>query len=580
MNSVVVPVVEGLAGTRGRVLLVDPCAGNRLMLKSLLLEMDFDVVPAENIEQAVQCFRETVPDMIFIDIVTPVLDGFEVAKRIKSLAGGDSVPITFITAPDDNAVITRCIDFGADVFPGGSPNVALLQAKIVSMERFRALHLEIAVLNREIQFEAEIAEKVFSRAVTSGNADISHFYSLLRPASTFNGDMLLTAFSPARDIHVLLADFTGHGLAAALGALPASEVFHAMVGKGFSVDEIMDGINRKLCRLLPTGIFMAAQYVCISHDLKHVTVCNCGMPDVLLLDDAGRHIVSRLASSGMPLGIVPDVNFRAILEHCAIRSGNRVVLYSDGLVEAGNAEQEMFGDERFQRALCKWRDTPLDRVITELDAFCGQEPQADDISLVEIPCIAENLPPWDMSGLLQGDEPEISVSDSADGGLEIRLLFEGICLRNIDPVPVLINHVETSLGKGLPSQPLFTILTELYVNALDHGVLGLESGMKNNSEGFAAYFGEREQRLAALERGFVRIEIRGKRNAQGGCVTIQVEDSGKGFDYQARQLQSVDEDALGGRGIRLLRQLCDSLTYTGVGNQVEAVFRWDESADS
>ncbi len=100
-------------------------------------------------------------------------------------------------------------------------------------------------------------------------------------------------------------------------------------------------------------------------------------------------------------------------------------------------------------------------------------------------------------------------------------------------VPLCIfNHIQEMEGLHSHRRILFTILTELYVNALDHGVLNLDPPMKRSAEGFTRYFTECEHRLGKLSTGFVNIYIRIQNTASGGKMTIQVEDSDKGFDFR------------------------------------------------
>ncbi len=580
MEAITEPARVAL-GNRGKALVVDDDITNRLVLKSMLAKSGFEVIQAEDGEQALLKYTAGRPDIVFMDVMMPVMDGFEAARRIKSLAGNEFIPIIFLTALTDEKSLARCIEVGGDDFLSKPFSYTLLEAKIQSMERIRDLNREVAGLYRQIQHEEEIAERIFNGAVTNDNVMLEQIKTLLRPAAIFSGDMLLTTYSPTRDLHVLLADFTGHGLAAALGALPASEVFRTMAGKGFLVEEILRGINRKLHHLLPTGLFMAAQYVCINSDLEYITVCNCGMPDILLLDADGRHISTRIVSRGLPLGIDPDVDYGEIREYRTINRGDRVVLASDGVIEATNINGEMFGEKRFEQALCEKEHETLKSVGEALDVFCKGATPSDDISLVEVQCVPEILPVWDMQVLLHEkaeakDKPALDENEMADS-LEFNLLVEGRFLRNADPVPLIINHLVDSTDCELPRQTLFVILSELFVNALDHGVLELDSALKHRDEGFEHYFKQRDQRLAALDSGQIRISVRLYEMREGGRIDIQVEDSGAGFDYLAWEAKVAEESVPSGRGIYLLHQLCESVTYYAPGNRVFAVYRWDNN---
>ncbi|HED18502.1 MAG TPA: hypothetical protein ENI74_03255 [Gammaproteobacteria bacterium] len=123
---------------------------------------------------------------------------------------------------------------------------------------------------------------------------------------------------------------------------------------------------------------------------------------------------------------------------------------------------------------------------------------------------------------------------------------------------------------------MFTVLTELFNNALDHGVLGLDSSLKQDGEGFERYYNERQRRLAALDSGYVHLSVRLVDMNKGGHILIQMEDSGAGFDWRAELFRSADEGTYSRRGIGLVRQLCESITYREPGNRVEAVCRWGD----
>ncbi len=565
---------------RGKALVVDDDITNRFVLSEFLSTSGYEVIEAENGKQAIERYIEEPPDIIFMDVMMPVMDGLESSKQIKSMANMEFVPIIFLTAMTDSDTITRCTDAGGDDFLSKPINIVQLQAKIHSMERIRDIHREIAALHKEIYHEQQIAEHIFTYVITRGNAKLEYIYTLLRPAGLFSGDMLLIDFTPSRDIHILLADFTGHGLSAALGALPVSEVFHAMSAKGYGLDEILSNINKKLYQLLPTNMFMAAQYIIVSHNLEYITVCNCGMPNVLLLDRQANTIKERIPSRGMPLGIDPDFDFSKIREHCDITPGDRLILSSDGIIEATNNQGEQFGENRFEQTLLKLQGKENDSYFQDLenifDSFCQGGLHTDDISLVEIPCIAENIPLWNKQQTLETGASE-KAATLADVSSEINLLFNGYCLKNVDPVPLVINHINQLANTDVPHQDLFVILSELYTNALDHGVLKLDSSLKSSANGFEKYFSERKNRLNKLIEGHIRLTLQIRLHDTGGQFNIVFEDSGSGFNYRDFIGGKTYGSSFSGRGIYLVRQLCTSLIYFEPGNRVEAVYQWSSN---
>ncbi len=113
----------------------------------------------------------------------------------------------------------------------------------------------------------------------------------------------------------------------------------------------------------------------------------------------------------------------------------------------------------------------------------------------------------------------------------------------------------------------------LYVNALDHGVLDLDSKLKTSAEGFATYYQEREKRLSQLKRGSIELYISYFPFKQGGKVLLRLKDSGRGFDA-LQYFKDNQNQKLSGRGIYLVDELCDTLEYTEMGTSVEASYLW------
>lgn len=566
----------------GIALIVEDEVTNRMILKALLKKRGYNVIEAENGAEAVEKFQRHSPDIIFMDVMMPVMDGYEATKEIKGLAGDQFVPIIFLTAMSDEESLARCVEVGGDDFLSKPYSFTVLSAKVKAMERIRTLHQDTRMMYSRMQRDEEIAEQVFSGAVIAGNVALEHIHSLLRPASVFSGDLMLTAFAPSHDLHVLLGDFTGHGLAAALGALPTSEVFRSMTAKGFAPQQILFAINNKLHDLLPTGMFLAAQFVKVDHELDHISIINCGMPDCYLVANERMQLKQKIASESLPLGIAPDIDFKDSFHHLRVEADDRVILATDGVTEARNPRGELFGQKRFLESISNSHEHAhiVDRLSMDLEAFCQQAPQDDDISVVEVPLIPDLLPGWESvstQGSLTGHHTPHNLSSNGHPDcIEFQLALHGTQLRQADPVPILINYIQETMGLHEHRRPLFTILTELYINALDHGILKLDSLLKQGEDGFTNYFQQREQRLEALTEGQIRIALRIHETGSGGYIVISVEDSGQGFEYNALSQDVAGETLYSGRGLMLVKSLVEQLRFFEPGNKAEVIYVWDD----
>jgi len=112
---------------------------------------------------------------------------------------------------------------------------------------------------------------------------------------------------------------------------------------------------------------------------------------------------------------------------------------------------------------------------------------------------------------------------------------------------------------------------------LDHGVMGLDSSLKQSASGFSRYYELKDRTLAGLTEGFVRFDFTSEIVSGQGIFKIRVSDSGSGFDLARLTSQAGSNGGYYGRGLALLRNLCAELNYLGCGNQVEAIFHWDHT---
>ncbi|MCF6298691.1 MAG: fused response regulator/phosphatase [Thiomicrorhabdus sp.] len=555
----------------GLALVVDDEPTNRFILKSLLKKNNFDVVEAVNGKQAIDVFLKKNPDIIFMDIMMPVMDGYLATEKIKSLSKEKFIPVIFLTAMADEKSLNKCIESGGDDFLTKPFNKIILMSKIQSMRRIQDLITQTATLKDMMQRDEEVAEKVFNTAITAANVQPDALRTILQPAGIFSGDMILTSYTPSHDLDILVGDFTGHGLSAAIGALPASEIFHAMSKKGFTGTQILERINEKLNLILPTGMFMAAQFVRIRHELDHLEVCNSGMPDILILDGEKRNIKHRIPSKTLPLGITTHFSTSTSFQYIPLKMGDRVILFSDGAIESRNNENQLFGQLQLESSLQSSSSKfAIDAGLSSIKSHSHECSQDDDISLIEAICSPRLLPSWipeNSKNKRHHDKDNYALDE-----INMHLKYSGKRLRVAYPIPAIINFIKSSPGFDNHYQALFTILTELFLNSLDHGILKLDSSLKLTALGFSEYFSQRDIRLSRLDDGYIHISITSISKPYGADIHIIITDSGAGFNHKDTKAPQDKPRQYCGRGINLVSELCSSLRYKGSGNTVEAIY--------
>ncbi|WP_417780232.1 SpoIIE family protein phosphatase [Stutzerimonas xanthomarina] len=562
------------------ILIAEDGAADRMLLAAIVRQQGHHVVTAANGAEAVELFERERPQLVLMDALMPVMDGFEAAQQIKRLAGNELVPIIFLTSLTENEALVRCLEAGGDDFIAKPYNPIILEAKIQAMHRLRRLQatvLEqrdlIGHRNQQLLDEQRAAKAIFDKVAHAGCLNAPNIRYRQSPRALFNGDLLLAAHAPAGRMFVLLGDFTGHGLPAAIGAMPLAETFYGMTAKGYSSNQILRDINAKLKLILPVEMFCCATFLDISLEQGILRVWNGGLPDGYLLKAADNERLP-LRSKHLPLGVREASSFDDSFETLPLATGDRLLLLSDGLLESRNADDQLFGEQRLL-AVMEANGNPatlFDDIQEALHTFHGQI--LDDLSLVEVSMFTE-----------PGTAALHPLHAYPLGSRERRPRDWSTCfelrpdsLRTADPLPMTMQLLLQISPLRYRIGTIFTVLTELYSNALEHGVLSLDSSIKRDAEGFASYYRERQQRLDALDEGFVSIELTVKSEGANGYLRIAVRDSGAGFDVQRALNQQYCSERLGGRGLRMIRQLSERFHWQPDGKVLNVEFHWSGHA--
>lgn len=559
------------------ILIAEDSAADRMLLSSIVRRQGHEVLTAANGAEAVEAFRQQRPQLVLMDAMMPVMDGFEAAQQIKALAGETLVPIIFLTSLSESEALARCLEAGGDDFLAKPYNQVILAAKIKAMDRLRRLQAtvlqqrdQIARHHHYLLNEQRVAKAVFDKVAHSGCLSAPNIRYLQSPYALFNGDLLLAAFTPAGDMHVLLGDFTGHGLPAAVGAMPLAEVFYGMTAKGYGLSEILREMNAKLKRILPVDMFCCATLLCLSFQRRSVEVWNGGMPDGYLHSVASGERTP-LKAQHLPLGVLSPQTFDDRTDVLPMAVGDRVFLLSDGVIDTCDANEQLFGVERLQRVFAANRqpDALFAEIEQALRDFRGEA--RDDVSMVEVSLLeaAQVSPP----ALVYSDSGQCCPLDWS-----VSFEFRAATLKRFNPLPYLLQLLLEVHGLRAQSGALYTVLAELYSNALEHGVLGLDSGLKRDASGFARYYQQRNTRLDELRDGFIRVHLQVTPKGEGGCLTVRVEDSGKGFDVERVMQRPADGVRLSGRGVGLIRQLSRNASWSDDGRSARVEFFWEALA--
>jgi len=550
-----------------KILIVDDIVTNRTLLKQTLRALGgYEVVEAINGREAISQYEKERPDLILMDIMMPDMDGREATTLIKEKMGNDYVPVIFVTALSAEDSLTTALSAGGDDFIGKPFNVEVLASKMNAHLRIRELNQQLnekndllTDLNQNLTHEQELIEYFFENAIKQSFLDENIIKYHMSSMSAFNGDVLLVERAPGGGFYLMLGDFSGHGLTAAMGTLPVAMIFFKMVSESAAVGDIAQEINSQLNKLMPSGMFFTATILELNVRSDTLSVWMGGMPENYCFSKAGK-LKNIIHSQHMPLGILDDNEFNSETQVFSVQAEDKIYLYTDGVVEAKNNNAEQFGDDRLKATLVTGNDNRFDAVLNELNDFTGDKNQNDDITLVELTCrhvpalVESHNMPENFHALSWHTSVSLSVED----------------MRTSDPVKNLTNILcampYVSRHKGV----LYVLLFEIYANSLDHGILNIKSADKTNDKNFVEYYKRRSEALSKLEEASINFYFSFFIEKEQPFLKIVVQDSGRGYKPENT---SNSDDLLHGRGLGIIHNFSEKVSYSDDGKILNVLYK-------
>ena len=253
--------------------------------------------------------------------------------------------------------------------------------------------IERKKLEQELQLAASIQEGLFPEYLpTIAGYEIS---ARNRPALQCGGDyydVLPVAANGTSDKSFLLcvADVSGKGLPASLLMSNMQATLRALLGRVPTLVELATRTNELLHATTPSNKFVTAVLLELAPETGQIRYVNAGHGDCMLLRHAGKE-AERLEATGLPLGMMPPEMLEMLGKQYEERSlqleaGDLLALYSDGVTEAYDEEENEWGDERLLACLRPVAGAPVQTIVgevfKEIDLFAGNAPQHDDITLM------------------------------------------------------------------------------------------------------------------------------------------------------------------------------------------------------
>jgi sigma-B regulation protein RsbU (phosphoserine phosphatase) len=257
----------------------------------------------------------------------------------------------------------------------------------VENARLTEEQMERVRLEREQQVASEIQQRFLP--ATAPHVEGYELQGISFPCYEIGGDYYDFIQREDGKLVVALGDVSGKGTAAALLMSSLHAAVHAQADTHDSIVTTIEAVNKYLTESIPPNRFVTLFYAELDPEVGRLTFLNAGHNPPLIVHAGGT--MEQLAAGGLPLGIMPNADFRE--GRTKLHPGDVLVIYSDGVSEATNPAGEEFGPTRLYEVVARNLDASAggirDRIESALTKFCQGTPAADDITLVIVKRLAE-----------------------------------------------------------------------------------------------------------------------------------------------------------------------------------------------
>lgn len=367
-----------------RILIVDDAKTNVDILVQALRD-EYKLGVALDGDAALRSAETNPPDLVLLDIVMPGLDGYEVCQRLRARESTREVPIMFLSSLEDVTNKAHGFEVGGNDYLTKPFEMLEIKARVRSLLKAKAYADAVReAMARDLRIAREIQMGILPadlRAATNGSGLAVD--AVIEPAREVGGDLYEVLRLSDSRVLVALGDVSGKGIPAALFMAVVVTVLRTLARELTEPDTILRRLNDDLAAQNPRGMFVTLQCLIFDLEKRRVSCAGAGHHELAVLSP---NRPPRLAcpSSGRPAGLMPCNQIER--ETLPLEPGETFVLFSDGVSEAMNRDEDFYGEERLLAALAGVSGAPPSTVVkhllSDVRAFTDGAKQSDDITVV------------------------------------------------------------------------------------------------------------------------------------------------------------------------------------------------------
>ncbi|MFL5343095.1 MAG: SpoIIE family protein phosphatase [Gemmataceae bacterium] len=369
-----------------RVLIVDDVKSNVDVLVHALRD-DYKLSVALNGEVALRSAEKNPPDLVLLDILMPGMNGYEVCQRLRAGSQNRDVPVMFLSSLEEVANKALGFEVGGNDYLTKPFEIQEVKARVRSLLKAKAYS---DAVKEKMASELRIAREIqhgflpsdVAAAMEGTGLEIS---AVLEPAKEVGGDLYEVVRTDDGRIVIALGDVSGKGIPAALFMAVATTLIRMAARRLQTPEQIVLDVSDALASKNPQNMFVTL--FCAVFDLKSRSFryASAGHPSPVILRPGSAPSMS-LESTAMMAGLYSGMPVES--RQLDLRPGDTLVIYSDGITEAFNAQGDSFGDRRLVEHLAgdlaASAAAVVAGVVGAVRQHAGDQPQSDDITVVAV----------------------------------------------------------------------------------------------------------------------------------------------------------------------------------------------------
>jgi serine phosphatase RsbU (regulator of sigma subunit) len=385
----------------GTLLVVDDNEMNRDLLSRRLAKRGHDVLMAEDGYRALEMIEDHDFDLILLDIMMPGLDGYEVLAKIREQRGPGNLPVIMATAKDESQDIVRAFKLGANDFVTKPFDFPVVRARVATQVALKRSQQALAKALDRIQKNLDAAARIQQSFLPTADPGIAgvRFAWKYEPCDELAGDTLNIIPLDDRHVGVYVLDVSGHGVASSLLSVALSRLMTRLTAsdsilwneaedRPSTPTEVVDELAQRFPYDIETGQYFTLAYGVLDVERRQLCYTSAGHVPIILARPGADPV--QLDSTGPPVALVPSEIMPSEYTESVVdlAPGDRLYLYSDGIPEATNPDDEQFGEARLgelvTELLSEDLDNTLGMLVDRVRAWCGEAAFDDDVTVLAV----------------------------------------------------------------------------------------------------------------------------------------------------------------------------------------------------